>query len=90
MASRYLKSLATGVVLPYNEAALKSAGIRLMEPAECAEYEASIGLNPAEAAPEPVFEEVVITTADTPQPEPEVVESDDDDASQVLAALEVD
>jgi hypothetical protein len=41
--AQYLKSLVTGVVLPYNEPALKCADIRLMEPAECEEYEASLG-----------------------------------------------
>ena len=54
--ARYLKSLVTGVVLPYVEASLKSADIRLMDPRECAEYEASVGKTsePApDAAPTP-------------------------------------
>jgi hypothetical protein len=41
--ARYLKSLNTGVVLPYVEAALLSPGVREMTAEECAEYDASLG-----------------------------------------------
>lgn len=44
--ARYLKSLETGVVLPYVQAALLSPGVREMSPEECAEYEASLGKTP--------------------------------------------
>ena len=97
MAAKYLKSLTTGVVLPYVEAALKSAEIRLMEPAECAEYEKTLaGGGPKVAEPEPVFDEVVIkppkpkTKAKAkPKPEPVAEEpaADEKSVDEVLAAL---
>ena len=90
MASKYLKSLVTGVVLPYSEAALKSADIRLMEPAECEEYEASVGGVAAPVEPpvveavaeEPVVEEVV--------DEPVLEDDSEDDIDEVIAALEIE
>lgn len=94
--ARYLKSLTTGVVLPYVEASLKNADVREMSAEECAEYEASIG-----KTPEP---EIVPVVEPSPEPEPEpepaeietgtVVTHDfeegEPDAEAVLKALEVD
>jgi hypothetical protein len=64
--AQYLKSLVTGVVLPYNEAALKSADIRLLDPQECAEYEATLN-RPVAAEP------AVPTPAVETLPDPEVL-----------------
>lgn len=96
--ARFLKSLVTGVVLPYNEAALKSADIRKMSAEECEEYEASM-----KSSSDPHPDVVVPTvTADphpdvvktTPAVEPEVgeviLEDFDPDVEGVLGALEVD
>ena len=91
--AQYLKSLVTGVVLPYNEPALKCADIRLMEPAECEEYEASLGstadpspdaveVTPTAEVEEPVVEEPVVGE--------HVVEDFDPDVEGVLGALEID
>lgn len=94
MAVRLLKSLSTGVVLPYVEAALKGENVRELTPAEVAEYMASIGKADAPAPapvvePEPVFEEPapeiakgVTVTRDYSEGEP--------NAAEVLKALEVD
>lgn len=94
MAARYLKSLSTGVVLPYVEATLLNAKVREMTPAECEEYEASIGVsNSPPPAPEPVaepepvaapaaVEKGVTVTRDISEGEPDV--------DAVIAALEVD
>ena len=95
MASKYLKSLVTGVVLPYNEAALKSADIRLMEPAECKEYEASVGGVAAPVEPpvveavaeEPVVEEPVVEEV---VDEPVLEDDSEDDIDEVIAALEIE
>lgn len=93
MAVRLLKSLTTGVVLPYNPAALKSANVREMTAQEVAEYMGTLDQK-AEAPqpvaePEPVFEEPapeietgVVVTQDYSEGEP--------DADEVLKALEVD
>ena len=80
--ARYLKSLATGVVLPYVEASLKSADVRLMDPEECAEYEA--GLN------RPVASEVVEPEVVAEPEVGEVLVEDLDPVEEVLGALEVD
>jgi hypothetical protein len=93
MAAKYLKSLVTGVVLPYNEPALKSADIRLMEPAECEEYEASLvaqeeGNTPVTAKPE--FEEVVVETSFSPPPDESERQKEASEDEKVMAALEVD
>lgn len=88
--AQYLKSLATGVVLPYVEASLKSADVRKMSAEECAEYEASMSkpvVQEAVPEPEPVFEEpaaaVEVEVEDyTPEDDPQVQE--------VLGALETD
>lgn len=69
--AQYLKSLVTGVVLPYVEQSLKSADVRLMEPAECAEYEASIGLT---SDPSPDVVEPTVTAEPVVEPEPVVEE----------------
>ena len=90
MAARYLKSLSTGVVLPYVEAALLSPGVREMTADECAEYEASIGKKPAaqpvrkKKAPKPAAEPVKgeVTTRDISEGEPS--------AEEVLKAIESD
>ena len=93
MAAKYLKSLTTGVVLPYNEPALKNANMRLMEPAECEAYEQSLNKGSAAAPkpapepapePEPVVEEVAVV-----EEEP-VVEEPFTDVEGVLGALEVE
>lgn len=93
MAMRLLKSLSTGVVIPYTPAALKHSNVREMTAAEVQEYLASMNVEaPAvEAEPEPVVEA---------EPEPVVVETGkvvtqdfedgEPDADEVLAALEVD
>ncbi len=95
MAARYLKSLTTGVVLPYSEAALKTADIRLMEPSECAEYEASLGISREEAVPaaEPNIEHVELTPPPAPAPEPKpepVAEESVFEDEDIMAALKVD
>lgn len=83
MAGKYLKSLVTGVVLPYNEPALKCADLRLMEPAECEEYEAS--LKPA-SAPKPVAKKKAKKKAKVKAK----AKDTSDDIDKVVAALEVD
>jgi len=83
MAGKYLKSLTTGVVLPFNEPALKSADIRLMEPAECEEYEASLGIN---AAPAPKPAKKRSKKKATKKASVNV----DDSVDKVMQALEVD
>lgn len=98
---QYLKSLITGVVLPYNVAALKSADIRLMDPAECAEYEASMGVGPSLSSDveqtvttEAVDVEPTVTVEAGPTFEEPVVEEvlveNSDQVKEVLGALEVD
>lgn len=89
--ARYLKSLVTGVVLPYVEASLKSADLRKMSAEECAEYEASMNkpvVQEAVPEPEPVFEEPEVVV----EPEPVEVEVEEYDPSveKVLGALETD
>ena len=85
--AQYLKSLVTGVVLPYVEASLKSADIRKMSAEECAEYEAGINGNksaaPAKRKPakrkktaEPAIGEIIV--------------EDVDPTEEVLGALETD
>lgn len=99
--AQYLKSLITGVVLPYNVAALKSADIRLMDPAECAEYEASMGVGPSlssnveqTATTEAVDVEPTVTVEAGPTFEEPVsveVEIEDlDPVEEVLGALETE
>ena len=101
--ARYLKSLVTGVVLPYNTAALKSADVRQMSASECAEYEASIGKTSAPApdavevtttpvVEEPVVEEPVVEEPVVTEPEvgEHIVEDFDPDVAGVLGALEVE
>lgn len=88
--ARYLKSLTTGVVLPYVEASLLNKNIREMTPEECAEYEKSIGKKPAaqpapkkkasKPAAQPAKGEVV--TRDISEGEPT--------ADEVLKAIETD
>ena len=95
--AQYLKSLVTGVVLPYVPASLKCADIRLMDPTECAEYEATLN-RPAVAAP--VMAEAVPTPAVETLPDPEVlvvepeigemIVEDLDPVEAVLGALETD
>lgn len=80
MAGKYLKSLVSGVVLPFNEAALKCADLRLMEPAECEEYEASMGIN---AAPPP-------KPAKKRSKKKASVKKKEASVDKVIAALEVD
>jgi len=87
--ARYLKSLTTGVVLPYVEAALLNKNIREMTPEECAEYEASIGKKPAaqpapKKAPKPPAEPAKgeVVTRDISEGEPT--------AEEVLKAIEAD
>jgi hypothetical protein len=97
--ARYLKSLVTGVVLPYVPASLKSADIRLMDPAECAEYEATLN-KPAVAAPvaptpavETLPDPEVLVVEPKVVVEPEVGEmivEDLDPVEAVLGALETD
>ena len=90
--AQYLKSLATGCVLPYVEASLKCADVRKMTADECEEYEASLN-KPVKAAPK------VVEPEPEPDVEPEVVvpeigetviEDFDPDVEWVLGALEVD
>ena len=96
MAAKYLQSTVTGVVHPYSEPAMKCADFRLMAPAECAEYEASLGVSrPAEAEPapepkpEPVFEEVHVETSFSPEPEEvEEVEEVSEEDTKVSGVLE--
>lgn len=91
--TRYLKSLQTGVVLPYSEALAKSADVAPMTEAECVEYEVSMGVAPStsvaeqpapvvvESAPvveDPVFEEVVVEDATPPE------------VDEVIAALDTE
>ena len=95
--ARYLVSLNTGVVLPYNEAALKSPGVRETTSEESAAYEAAVAtrsVKPIDVVPPPA--EPLI---DTPKPEPvvkevEVVTQDfaegEPDIDAVLGALEAD
>lgn len=95
--ARYLVSLNTGVVLPFNENALKSPGVREVTPAEAAAYEASVKAKkvapmdmtpePVEPLievpePEPVVEAVAVVTQDITEGEPDV--------EAVLGALEAD
>jgi hypothetical protein len=78
----------TGVVLPYSEALAKSADVAPMTPAECDEYEASMGVTPAPSAPvveepapvveEPVFENVVVEDVAPPE------------VDEVIAALDTE
>lgn len=97
--ARYLKSLQTGVVLPYSEALAKSADVAPMTAAECAEYEVSMGVTPSietveepapvveEPAPvveEPEFEEVVF---ESPAIEEEETPPEVD---EVIAALDTE
>jgi hypothetical protein len=89
--AQYLKSLVTGVVLPYVPASLKCADIRLMDPAECAEYEASLNKPVAEAAPTPAVETLPDPEVLVVEPEiGEVLVEDLDPVAEVLGALETD
>lgn len=93
MAVRLLKSLSTGVVLPYVEATLLSQEVREMTPAEVDEYMATI-TGKKVAAPAPVIESQpaekpaaqvargVTVTRDYSEGEPS--------AAEVLKALETD
>jgi hypothetical protein len=83
MAAKYLKSLTTGVVFGFNEAALKNAEMRLMDPAECEEYERSLGTPVAKPEPTP-------EVAPEPAPEEPVAEDTSLDVDEVVAALKVD
>jgi hypothetical protein len=90
MAARYLKSLETGVVLPYVQAALLSPGVREMSAEECEEYEASIGKTPVvKKAPKKKAAKVETAVA-----KGEVVTKDisegEPTADEVLKALETD
>lgn len=100
MAMRLLKSLSTGVVVPYTPAALKHSNVREMTAAEVQEYLASMNVEaPAvEAEPEPVVEAEPEPVVEA-EPEPVVetgkvvtrdYEDGEPDADEVLAALEVD
>lgn len=103
--ARYLKSLQTGVVLPYSEALAKSADVAAMTAAECAEYEASMGVTPSvvvqDSAPvveEPApVEEVPVPVAEEPEFEEVVFESpaikEDEtppEVDEVIAALDTE
>ena len=96
--ARFLVSTNTGVVLPYNEAALKSPGVRLLSSDEEAAYLASIKskekIEPMDLTPEPA--EPLI---EVPAPVVEVapvsvvtqdIEDGEPDVEAVLGALEVD
>jgi len=92
--ARYLKSLNTGVVLPYVEAALLSPGVREMTAEECAEYEASIGKTPqpAKAAKKkkrkkPAEEKAEVAKGKTVTRD---ISEGEPDAAEVLEALKVD
>ena len=102
--ARYLKSLQTGVVLPYSEALAKSADVAAMTAAECAEYEASMGVTPSvvqDSAPvveEPApVEEAPVQLAEEPEFEEVVFESpaiEEDETppevDEVIAALDTE
>jgi hypothetical protein len=95
--ARYLKSLVTGVVLPYNTATLKSADVRQMSASECVEYEESMGLVSAPVVEEPVVEEPVVEEPVVEEPviEEPVVEIQDHSEGEpeieaVLGALEAE
>ena len=89
--ARYLKSLSTGVILPYVAASLKSPGVREATSEEATEYEASLGIvNTAKPASKPKAKAKVskktrkkkVVTQDISEGEP--------DPDEVLAALKVD
>lgn len=91
--ARYLKSLTTGVILPYVEAALKNADVVVCTAEEAAAYETSVGAKPSPPEPEaPVVEEVeveevevkvgAVVTQDFEDGEP--------DADEVLEALRIE
>jgi hypothetical protein len=101
MAHKYLKSLITGVVLPYVEASLLSKNVRVMTPEECAEYEASLpgGVKTPAAAPEPTPapEPVAVAAIETPPTEVKKgvtvtrdISEGEPNVDEVIAALEVD
>lgn len=95
--ARYLKSLNTGVVLPYVQAALLSPGVREMTAEECAEYEASIGKapQPAQAAKKkkrkkPAEEKAEKTQVAKGKTVTRDISEGEPDAAAVLEALKVD
>lgn len=93
MAVRLLKSLQTGVVLPFSKAALDNANVREMTAAEVTEYMDAITGNKA-AAPAPVVEEAPAESSAPPIARGVTVTRDfsegEPSAAEVLKALETD
>ena len=91
--AQYLKSLITGVVLPYVEASLKSADIRKMSASECEEYEASMNVKrklPLKQPKKVIKKKKVVAPVVEPEVGETLIGDFDPEVEGVLGALEVD